>query len=345
MDNKLFKEQEKFLEFIKGYEFIDQQGRLNLENFCMHLSVCFYYDGILEQSPQPRDMYDLLIEIIRTNSNDEEMSLWVQTQKLMDWSPSIANIYPDKRKTCIHISALIKMLHLWIFHIGHTLMKIPKPTETVKYFDWVKYEWVFSHTFINGLHNSVWHFAKNIDKQVAKENGYSIFEAFHRAIRSDIDFDEAQNQLKLRNSAQNEAMTRIEKAIDAEFYLEAITLQECLISNCIFNFLEGKGRKPKKSTFQKLLYECKKEIPNNAIETKAMLNDIDKWRAQRNKAIHGFISSRSSSLSKSQNDFMKFSNSTSKKGLALCKRVCDWYIDASTKFISTEWKKNKKRLN
>lgn len=47
MDKELLKEQERFYEFIKNYEFINNSGRLDLEAFCVNLSMCFNCDGVL----------------------------------------------------------------------------------------------------------------------------------------------------------------------------------------------------------------------------------------------------------------------------------------------------------
>ncbi|WP_181939742.1 hypothetical protein [Klebsiella pneumoniae] len=53
MDKELLKEQERFYEFIKNYEFINNSGRLDLEAFCVNLSMCFNCDGDLRTITSP----------------------------------------------------------------------------------------------------------------------------------------------------------------------------------------------------------------------------------------------------------------------------------------------------
>ncbi|WP_350431744.1 hypothetical protein ABIS04_16315 [Shewanella sp. H8] len=341
MKKEVLDEQAGFLEFIKNYEYINEQGRLDLEAFCFNLSICFSCDGILDKSPRPIDMYHLLIDLLKNHANNNDMSLWVQNQKLVDWSPEFERMYPDKYRTCIHIAGLVHVMSYWVYDIGHYLMGIPEPKKIEKYFNWVDSEWIFVHTFINGFHNFFTSFLKKMDEKGVKERGYSLFEALHKSKSSDIDYDKAINELKIRSSAQNKAIKRIDQAISAEFYLEAITLEENLISNCLFNYLKSKNKHFKNPSFQKLLKECK-ELTNDASE---MVDRVNTWRAKRNTAIHGFVESEINSLSESENEFLSFAKETSIEGRDFCQLICDWYIKQSINFIPTEFETKQKTLN
>jgi len=341
MDKEILEEQKRFLEFIKDYEYINEQGRLDLEAFCVNLSRCFACDGILEQSPQPRDIYNLLIELLNEHSNDNEIPLWVQTQKLVDWTPEDAHMYPSKYRTYIHVSGLIHTYHSWVHRIGHSLMGLPEPKAPEKYFNWVKSEWVFVHSFINGSHVFYNSFLKAIDENGVKERGYSFFEALHKSKSSDIDYDQAIDELKKRSAAQNKALERMDRAIEAEFYLEAITLQENLISNCIYNYLKSKNKHLKNPSFQKLIVECKKLT----VENLDVMDDVNSWRTKRNTAIHGFIESEINLLSESEKGFLSFAKSTSIEGRRFCQLICDWYIKESINYIPTEFKAKKNALH
>lgn len=333
-DKQLLKEQEKLFEVVKNYEYINKDGCLDLEHFCIHLFLCFVCDGLKEKAPQPKDIYNLLIQHLQNNG----MSSWIKTQKLMDWTPEIGVTYPDKYRTYIHIYGLIHVMDKWIYDIGHILINIPEPTESKKYFNWVNEKWIFIFTFIDGFHNFYTEFLKSFDQEIAKKEGYSLFEALHTSMRTDCDFNQAINQLKTRHSVQNEALLKIQEAMDSDFYLEAITLQECLISNYIFNYLQSKGKSLKRPSFSKILFECEK-IKSASPESKSLFKKVDKWRVKRNKAIHGFISSKIESHSQSQNNFLKFSKTTAGKGLELCQAVCDWYGYESVNFIPTKFPK------
>lgn len=235
-------------------------------------------------------------------------------------------------------------MHEWIYQIGHTLIGIPEPNVPSKYFDWVKPEWIFVYTFINGFHNYITELQKKIDKEQAKESGYSYFEALHRAVTNDIDYDQAVNEIKKRNSAHDEALKRINIAMDSGFHLEAITLQECLISNCLYNYLQSIPSKNINSlTLNNLILLCKSKIKLDS--NICLLNEIDKWRSKRNTAIHGFIKSKAELLSKSQIDFDKFSKETSQEGQVLCKKICEWYLNESINFIPTEFDIEEKKVN
>lgn len=57
MNNDVQKMRQDFLNEIANYQYIRDDGRLLLEPFCVYLSHCFGFDGILEQSPDPNAMY------------------------------------------------------------------------------------------------------------------------------------------------------------------------------------------------------------------------------------------------------------------------------------------------
>lgn len=335
MNKEQLEEQAKFYEFVKKYEYLNNEGRLDIEAFSLYLTVCFACDGIKEKSPQPYEISDLLLNIMDSSPQNDKKTSWIQPQKLTDWSPEYAYMYPNKYRTYIHMGGLSFVINHWIYHIGHTLMGIPEPDSPSKYFDWVKPEWVFVFTFINGFHNYFFDKLKKIDRESANKKGYSAFETLHKATFNKLDFDQAANEIKKRNSARTEALERINIAIESGFYLEAITLQECLMSNCLYNYLQAKNVYANSLSFQKLIYFCKSKI--ESVPDIDLLNEIDGWRTRRNKSIHGFIESNSELLSKSQSNFDIFSKKTSLEGQVLCRRTCDWYLNESINFIPTEF--------
>jgi hypothetical protein len=341
MSNEILEEQKRFFEFIKSYEYINEDGRLDLEAFCVNLSMCFYCDGVLDQSPQPREIFDLLIDILETKATGGEMSLWVQRQNLIDWSPDVAQVYPDGYRTYIHATGLIHAAHTWIYNIGHSLMGITESDSPRKYFEWIPREWVFVHAFINGFHNDFSELQKEIDRKSVGERGYSLFEALHNSTSKDLSFEEASKEIKERDVAHCETIKRIERAIESGFNLEAIALQECLISNCLFNYLEGLGVKAKDFSFYKLL---KKSI-ERCNESSGLFNEVDSWRIKRNNAIHGFVASTLGSFSESQEKFDFSARGTALEGDALSKKVCAWYLEESVNFIPSEFPESDRSFN
>lgn len=334
MKNDEQKYRQEFLNEIKNYQYIRDDGRLLLEPFCVYLSHCFGFDGVLESSPQPRTMYMLLIEIIRERLGDENAQRYVQLQQIADWTPDMAHIYPDRTATCIHASALIHVSHEWIYEIGHHLMQIPEPAEPSKYFDWVDEEWVAVHGFINGYHKAFSSFQKEFDRKGIRDKGYSAFEALHLSRQRNIDFDAAVELLKERHDAYQAALARVEESIANGYFLEAIALEECLISNCLFNYLNNTGTTLNGNpSFKTLLTAISKNAQSFDRLTMSLFKKVDNWRVARNKAIHGFITTTSNSLNQSRQSFQRLTEVTAKEGETLCEAVVSWYELECVNFI------------
>lgn len=324
-------------EGLSQYLYINDDGRLDLDDFCCTLSSCFDFDGILSISPRPREMFDLLVQIIVREESEEQARLWVQTQYLVDWTPAVARIYPDKFRTCIHVSALMKHGHTWIYNIGALLMDLPDDESDPKYYAWVKEEWFFAHMFIEGFHNFLYEFIQNSDAKQSLKGEYSRFEALHLSIKRDIGYDEAARQLTNRNDARTRALARIDKAIESGFYLEAITLEECFMSNSMYNFLIAKDQLSKEVSLHELLKRMVKANFNATVEVKAMFLEADKWRGRRNSSIHGFISSLSSEMVSSTEEFFGLSKDTAESGQKLCAQINEWYAHQAARFQPTRF--------
>jgi len=343
MDQKEQQGRQAFFDDISNYQFIREDGRLVLEPFCVYLSHCFGFDGILELSPQPRDVYMLLIDIIRERLGDEEAMRKIQRQNIADWRPELIHIFPERQMTCIHVGALVLVSHDWIYDIGHSLMGIPEPEEPGKYFAWAKEEWLAVHTFINGYHNAFMAFQKRFDRESIKKSGYSLFEALHLARVKDIDFDDAVSQLKARHDAYQAAMGQISKALKDAYYLEAIALEECLISNCLFNFLDGTETKLSNPSFHTLLKELSDKQDSAYEYPRELLGELDKWRKARNTAIHGFITARSAELDSSRASFHESTKATAELGEEHCRAVVSWYEGECVNFIRHEFPREQPR--
>lgn len=339
MGRALSKEQKEYFIFIGDYEFINHEGRLDLERFCVYLSACFNCDNILKISPKPRLIYNLLIELMSKEYNQNELRNWIQYQNISDWKPEYASTYPEKYRTLIHIEGLVKVNHYWIYEIGHNLMKIPENPINRKYYAWVKEEWQFVYKFINGYHNYFYKFLKDFDSNTMNKRGYSLFEALHSSYNNSVDYDKAVDDIMLRNKVYTDALVQIENAINDSYFLEAITLEENLISNCFYNYLVAKKVKNIDTSFFKLLNRFRKNKFIKNIQVSLLIDDLDKWRKDRNTSIHGFIKSRTDTLEESNNKFMSFSKETAEIGYKLSQKVISWYNEESINFIQTDFDK------
>lgn len=152
-----------------------------------------------------------------------------------------------------------------------------------------------------------------------------------------IEYDEAVNLLKSRHESYKAALVGIEKALNEGYFLEAITLEECLISNCLFNFLSNTGTKLSNPSFHLLLKETIKSNAEFQEKPVQLFTDIDKWRKARNTSIHGFITSRSDGLNQSKEAFLNLSKTTSKEGESFCKLIVCWYELECVNFIKHEF--------
>jgi hypothetical protein len=332
MSNDEQTNRQDFLNSIRNYQYITDDGRLLLEPFCVYLSHCFGFDGILEKSPQPRAMYMLLIDLIRETLGDEGAK-YVQLQRIADWTPDMAYIYPERTITCIHVSALVHVSHEWIYEIGHCLMQIPEPAEPSKYFDWVDEEWVAVFGFINGYHNAFFSFQKEFDRNSIRDKRHSSFEALRLSMHRNIGFDAAVEILKERHDSYQAALARVEESIANGYFLEAIALEECLISNCLFNYLNNTGTTLNNPSFKLLLTAIHKNVQSFDGLTMSLFKKIDNWRVARNKAIHGFITTTSNSLNRSRQSFQQLTETTAKEGETLCESVVCWYELECVNFI------------
>jgi len=337
MNKFLSKEQKEYFQFIENYEYINHQGKLDLERFCVYLSACFNCDNILEISPEPRIIYNLLIELMSIEYNQNELKNWIQYQNISDWKQEHASTYPEKYRTLIDIAGLVKINHNWIYEIGHNLMKIPEDPINRKYYAWVKEEWQFVDKFINGYHNFFYNFLKEFDVKHMNDKGYSTFEALHSSANSSMNFNEAIDNLSSRNEIYKDALERISNAINNGYFLEAITLEESLITNCFYNFLKAKKVKNIDTSFFKLLGIYKKSKFNKSISTSTLVDDLNTWRKNRNTSIHGFVTSRENTFSKSQQQFIAFSEETAILGYTLTNKVIDWYRNESVHFVKTNF--------
>lgn len=330
---ELLEQEQNFFDYIKNYTYINHEGRLDLERFCCDLSLCLHLDDIPYSPPKPRDIYNLLIECLNEFEDCNTAGNWVQHQRISDWKPEHGSVYPDKFRTYIHIAGLIHTHSLWIYCIGHELIGIPEPETSNKYYGWVDEDWAFSYTFIDGWHNCFFDFIKKVDRDKLTQYGYSMLEALHKATNEDIDYSEALTSLMERHIHHEEGIQRIKTAIAEGFYLEAVTLEECIISNYLNSFLKAKKINLNNPTFATLLGKIRSGNLLKDERLIALFNEINQWRKQRNLAIHGFVTAREPGSDNSLASFISFAQNTSEMGISYVEQVKEWYNDACVEYV------------
>lgn len=136
----------------------------------------------------------------------------------------------------------------------------------------------------------------------------------------------------MKNSLKAESFTysfaRINEAIAMEFYLEAITLAESIISDRLLSFVsyhEGAGSE--KSPFNILIKSAKK-FKRIECKTKKGIDlfvALDMWRIQRNICIHSAAKSKPGQSTLSVQDYCELARVCAIQGKSLARTVCDWH--------------------
>lgn len=324
---------------INEYEFINNDGRLDLEYFCVILSTCMMHDQTGLSNQRPDYFHQLLIDLIEQRSPDM-LHRWVQQQKLIDWTPKDANLYPVGYRTYIHISALIMHGDTWISLIGSHILEIPHSESRSEYFGWVNENWHLTYSFITAYHDAVWKKAKQIDVDSwnLESESASNFEALRLSKKENIDYETAINKLLVRNKAWTASVQRIKRSIDSEFYLEAISITENAISNILYNWISDKKTIRDDSSFNSLIKESLRESKND--RTDSLLKNIDNWRSQRNDAIHNFVTSSIKDFHADENNFQRLSKDTAQKGLEIIEQIFEWYRMEAVNFLEHRFHRN-----
>jgi len=133
---------------------------------------------------------------------------------------------------------------------------------------------------------------------------------------------EAKKGNKTKYDAYTEAFARIKAANESNFFLEAVAIQEAIISDRLKSHLGHLGRLPKRnrSTLSDLVEAWKSESQGPNIEIKINLAElVDQWRVLRNQAVHGLVSTPS------VDDFLNSAKAAAKTGEVLTRAVCDWH--------------------
>lgn len=326
-----------FLDYLATYEYIDDEGYLDLENFSCVLSSCFFQDGNSKLSPLPNDVYGLLVILIDRLEESDKKKDFINIQKISPWRSEYENVYPERHITKIHVLGLLLTWHDWIYEVGRTLLEIKPQTESPIYYYWAIPEWTFVNTFIVGFHRAFVGVLKETDKASIVEKGYSNFEALHLSLGEGNNFSDEVTKLIARRSVHQEAIGEIKSAIDAGYYLEAITLQECLISNTLFNYISGRDVKQKNTTLNKLIITVKDLVNDSNIETLDLLDNVNSWRKQRNSAMHGVVTQRIDLYPSSDYRGVKAYGETVEFGIEICLKLQQWYDEEAVNFIKTDF--------
>ena len=132
--------------------------------------------------------------------------------------------------------------------------------------------------------------------------------------------------------AYREAWTRIKLATEQGFFLEAIAIEESIISDRLLAYLIAAGalNKPQEAyqcpSLNKIIAKWKEHFPE-AIQT-SVFEDVhaatDEWRRLRNKALHQIVKLHSEAATNAIDDFLVVAQTAAKNGNALAKAISYW---------------------
>jgi hypothetical protein len=137
--------------------------------------------------------------------------------------------------------------------------------------------------------------------------------------------------------AYREAWTRIRQAQENEFFLEAITIQESIISDRLVSFLSRPGasnsfvkarEKSKFASFYQLIQAWQEEFPDGIkypkFANENLIEKVDLWRRSRNDAIHAIVKSEPGTPTKPIDEFLETAKKVAEIGTELAEAICIW---------------------
>jgi hypothetical protein len=131
------------------------------------------------------------------------------------------------------------------------------------------------------------------------------------------------------------AWQRIRASQDADFPLEAVALQESIISDRLISFLSrpaaqrplAKNKKDKWPQFKELIDRWRKEFPDGlAVDGYPDLIDaVNDWRNERNEVLHSLVKSDPGTPTVEVSAFLTKARLAAASGTSLARAVLDWH--------------------
>ncbi len=126
--------------------------------------------------------------------------------------------------------------------------------------------------------------------------------------------------------AYREAWTRIKESQEQGFYLEAIKIEESIISDRLSSYFRNVLKTEKQPNSLKGMQDLwKKHHPESIISGgyDDLIFELDKWRKERNQAIHAIVQSHTHS-ERSIDSFLLHSKNVAARGEKLTSAISRW---------------------
>lgn len=305
--NTYHEEQEDY-DFVKNYTFFTN-GRLDFYHFFVIFAQCLTKDKKIAVN-DPNVISKLFIEIA---SKSPEAATWVSKKYEKAIPKESYHVYPNGELMLIHLSAFVTHIHQYIWELGHKVISV-EPEDNNKYFAyWLSSKDVWTHAFLDKLFTEIRALTKAVDK-----SGYLKAQLQNMNLTKDIEVGITDNLLG-KDDISGIALERISKAVSEKYYLEAITLQESIISDRLALFLHHQGEKSDSKTLHKLIISV---LEHHKLE---LFTEINTWRVKRNKAIHGLVRSSPFENPIGLNAFDKLAKETAIDGEKFVTEIVQWF--------------------
>jgi len=127
-----------------------------------------------------------------------------------------------------------------------------------------------------------------------------------------------------------EAWQRINAAIEAEFYFEAVTISESILSDRLLSYVIGidpNSRIKTSTNFAELIRAWRKLAGSLPAEPsyQDLGEAVDEWRKDRNAIVHGLVKSDPGTPTENVGSFLQRAKKTAEDGKRLARMVSDWH--------------------
>ena len=133
-----------------------------------------------------------------------------------------------------------------------------------------------------------------------------------------------------------EAWARIKQAQEQNFFLEAVTLEESIITDRLICYLVVTGALKRARELHQypsfgqliktwsLLHGAPISIQVKSTEFKNLQSSVDSWRQGRNKVVHGMVKSHPGTATDDIVNFLEEAKATAREGEILARAVSSW---------------------
>ena len=192
-----------FLNFLGATQRIDMNGRLDLEYFSFHFAQSLSLDG-LSDSIRAQNLCELMVALILENELPPKDVRYIQQFEIEPWSEDLACVYPNKKRTVIHVGALIIVWDKWLKGVGK-LIEIESEvwfhtTEYIHKVSWLLPEHQFTYALFKRVDLELTKLRRNLDQGTIEREGYSPSEAFTLSVQTDSDYGETKRLIRFLNN-------------------------------------------------------------------------------------------------------------------------------------------------